>query len=81
MKHPLGEEADVVVRGTALTHAQVMAVRVACSQFYNELMDPDALGKDVTGRAMAKAYKERLGEVLTLMIGNETCPYHGRGSL
>jgi hypothetical protein len=28
----------------------------------------DALGKDVTGRAMAKAYKERLGEVLKLMI-------------
>lgn len=46
-----------------LTAAQAMAVRVAVSSF-----DADC-GDDEHGKAMAKAYTDRLNEVFRMMVG------------
>ncbi len=61
-------EARIVVNGKQLTAGQSMAVRVACGAFMLEMVEPNALGDDHHGRLMAEAYKDRLGEVVSLMV-------------
>lgn len=62
------DEPIILVNGTRLTEAQAMAVRVAASSFYTEIVgDPTALGDDEMGYAIRAAYKARLAEVLRIM--------------
>lgn len=64
-------EADVTINGVELSFGQSMALRVAASSMMMELMDEyAALADDATGRGIAKGYRERLSEVLALMIGD-----------
>jgi hypothetical protein len=61
------QEASITINERVLTNAQAMAVRVAISNFYSDMMEPDALGDDEHGRAMVTAYRERLVEVIRLL--------------
>ena len=70
---PMGSkmtEPDITIEGVRLSFGQAMALRVAATNFMSEMGEPDALGDDEHGRSMAKGYRERLSEVLTLMIGD-----------
>lgn len=62
------DEPDIIINGTPLTSAQAATVRVAISSLYMEMSEPNALGDDEHGQAMAKAYKARLVEVLALIL-------------
>jgi len=65
------DEPQIAINGEPLTTAQAMAVRVACSSYFDEMAsNPDALGEDDHGRRMTALYAERLGEVIGLMLGN-----------
>jgi len=61
-------EADVIINGKPLSFGQAMALRVACTTFHMDMADPEALGDDEHGRAMTAAYRQRLTEVLQLLI-------------
>ena len=65
-------EPQIYLNGFEVTDAQSMAVRVAITSFHQEMGDADALGDDSHGRQMVKAYRERLGEVLKLMLDPPT---------
>lgn len=60
-------EPTITVNGVTLSVGQAMSVRVAIGSYLMEMSDPDALGKDDHGRAMARAYHDRLTEVCRLM--------------
>lgn len=63
------DEAKVTINGRSLTDAQVMALRVACTIYYDEIAsNPDALGTDDKDRRKAALYRDRLGEVLRNFI-------------
>ena len=62
-------EAHMVINGLALVSGQAMTLRVACTAYLMEMEQPDALGEDEQGRAMALGYAERLREVLGFMEG------------
>ena len=61
-------EATIIIGNTMLTEAQAMTVRVAITDFLAEMNDPNALGDDFHGRAMTKAYRERLCEIIPMMV-------------
>lgn len=61
-------EPQITIDGVDLSPAQAMAVRVAISNFYAELEQPGALGNDEHGLLLAKAYRERLVEVLAIIL-------------
>lgn len=61
-------EPSIIINGQKLTPAQAMAVRVAITSYHAEMHQPDALGDDEHGQAMAKAYAARLGEVLMIAL-------------
>lgn len=64
-------EAEITIEGVRLSFGQSMALRVAASNFLTTLShDPEALGSDEHGRHMAKNYRERLSEILKLMVGD-----------
>lgn len=62
-------EAQIIINGHALSDAQSMALRVACTSFHGEMSVDGALGEDKHGRQMAALYRERLGEVLHIILG------------
>lgn len=63
------DEAEVTINGRRLTDAQVMALRTACTIYHDEMAsNPDALGTNDQGRRMAALYRDRLGEVLRIII-------------
>lgn len=64
-------EPTITIDGHTLTEAQASCVRSACATMLAEMTDPDALGPDAVGRAIAAAYREHLGEVLRLMVPPE----------
>jgi hypothetical protein len=66
MASPL--EADIIINGVRLSPAQSMAVRVAITAYHSDMCNPDALGDDEHGRAMTRAYHDRLLEVLRIII-------------
>ena len=59
-------ESEIIVNGKILTEAQVMTVRVALNGFSVDLQD-NGLGDDEHGKAMARAYLARLGEIIGIM--------------
>lgn len=60
-------EPEITINGHRLTQAQAMAVRVAIVNYAMEMADPLALGDDDHGKAMTKAYADRLGEVMRFL--------------
>lgn len=62
------DEADITINGTRLGVGQAMALRVAAAGFFEEMKNPEALGPDEHGRRMVELYRQRLGEVLSLML-------------
>ena len=65
----MAEEAKITINGHEVTGAQAMAIRVACAVYLHEMSNnPDALGNDDHGRQMTELYKQRLGEVMRLIL-------------
>ena len=62
-------EPIITINSVRLTYAQEVAVRVAITSFHAEMAEPDALGDDEHGRAMTKTYRDRLSEVLAVIVG------------
>ena len=62
-------EPVITINGRPLIEAQAMAVRVAILAYHQEMADPLALGDDEHGKRMTEAYRDRLGEVLSIMAG------------
>lgn len=59
------KEAEIVINGVKLTHAQSMSVRAAVSSMLMDLAEPElvrALGM------IGPLYKAKLGEVMTMII-------------
>jgi len=72
VNHPDGgmwTEADITINGIKLTFGQAMSLRVAITDFYSQMEEPDALGGDEHGLKMAQGYHDRLKEVLALISG------------
>jgi hypothetical protein len=61
-------EPDITINGVRLSVGQAMALRVAATSYHVEMSQPNALGDDEVGVGIAKGYRERLSEVLDLMI-------------
>ena len=61
-------EPEITINGTNLTPGQAMAVRVAITSYHSKMADPNALFDDDHGHTMTKLYRQRLGEVLKLII-------------
>ena len=64
-------EPEITINETALNSAQAMAVRVAITSYHIEMQDDDALGDDAHGRLMTKGYRDRLSEVLRIIMVNQ----------
>jgi hypothetical protein len=64
-----GDEPHITINGRELTTGQASAVRVAITSFYDEMSEPDALGDDEHGRFMVEQYRNRLSEVLAVIVG------------
>lgn len=62
-------EPVITINGRPLIEAQAMAVRVAILAYHQEMADPLALGDDEHGKRMTEAYRDRLGEVLSIIAG------------
>ncbi|RXT29334.1 hypothetical protein B5P46_11675 [Rhizobium leguminosarum] len=61
-------EPQIEINGTKLSEGQAMALRVACTSFFQKMSEGDSpLGPDELGRRMAALYRERLREVLWLI--------------
>lgn len=60
-------EAEIHINGLGLTQAQVMAVRVAVTQFHMETGDPERAAEI---GPIAEAYHKRLTEVLRIMLAH-----------
>lgn len=60
-------EPEITINGVKLDSGQAMAVRAAIAGFNHETANPIALGDDVRGRAITKAYYERTKEVLEII--------------
>jgi len=60
-------EPTIIVGNTMLSEGQSMAVRVALNSFLIEMQEPDALGDDEHGKAMAGLYRDRILEILRMM--------------
>jgi hypothetical protein len=62
-------EPIITINGIILNTSQAMAVRVAITNFGEDLAsDPDAFGTDDMGLALVKAYSERVAEVIRIML-------------
>lgn len=61
-------EPKITINGTELSEGQAMSLRVAATAYFQELEDPDSFGTDKHGRAMVRAYRERLAEILKMII-------------
>ena len=61
-------EARITINGRELSEAQSLAVRVACLNFQSAMMEPYALGGDEAGKDMARAYRDRMSEVITIIM-------------
>lgn len=64
-------EPVITINGRTLIEPQAMAVRVAITSYHAELQDPDHLGSDRDGRRLTHAYRDRLAEVLSIILGTE----------
>lgn len=61
-------EPKITINGKELSDGQAMALRVAVTAYYQELEDPDSFGTDKHGRAQVRAYRDRLREILAMVI-------------
>lgn len=59
-------EPKIQIGDHVLSEGQAMAVRVAVSTFHIEVSDDDY--RKELGEKLADAYRDRLGEVLTIII-------------
>lgn len=57
----------ITINGQQLTEAQATTVRVAVSSFMHDMEEPEALGKDETGKSITAGYVDRCREVIGLM--------------
>jgi len=60
-------EPVITINGRPLIESQAMAVCVAILAYHQEMADPLALGDDEHGKRMTGAYRDRLGEVISIM--------------
>src|SRR5258708_2057332 len=61
-------EPAIIINGKTLSTAQAMTVRVALGSFAHDMAEPNALGDDEHGRAMAMAYAKHLRDIFLLMM-------------
>jgi hypothetical protein len=65
------DEPHITINGRELTTGQALAVRVAITSFHAEMSESNALGDDEHGRFMTEHYRDRLSEVLRLVLVGE----------
>lgn len=68
-------EPRITIDGHPLTEEQACAVRVAICSYRWQVSEPDALGSDPTGHAIAAGYAARLAEVDALLVPASTDPW------
>lgn len=61
------KEAEVFINGIRLTNAQSAALRCALESFASDLSD-EGLGDDPMGKAISRAYLERLDEIRRIIL-------------
>ncbi|WP_420408669.1 hypothetical protein [Hoeflea sp.] len=64
----MSTEAKITINGRSLTEAQSLALRVACTFFQAEMSEPGALGDDDTAKRMSCAYRDRMSEIISLIL-------------
>ena len=64
-------EAHITINGRVLNEAQSLAVRVACCHLQAQMTEDGALGGDETGKEIARAYRDRMSEVITMIMMKE----------
>jgi hypothetical protein len=62
---PVIGEPKIQIGDHVLTEAQTMALRVAATTFHMKVSDEEY--RQELGEALADAYRNRLGEILTIM--------------
>ena len=63
------KEADITISGKSLTIGQSMAIRLAVSSEFSQVeRNPTHLGEDERGRLMCEAYRQRLLEVIAMLM-------------
>ena len=60
-------EAEIIVNGVKLNHAQSMTVRVALASFNTDL-EENGLGDDEHGKFMTESYRKNCAEVEQLIF-------------
>lgn len=63
----MNQNPVILINGQQLTEAQATTVRVAVSSFMHDMEEPEALGKDDTGKSITAGYHDRCREVLGFM--------------
>lgn len=66
----LPPEAEIIINGHKLTQGESMAVRVAVTDLWIEMSDPDALGTDDMGRSITQGYHRNSESVLAKILEN-----------
>lgn len=64
MDKPKLEEAEVIINGYTLNYQESMTLRVAMNTFLSEMLDPDALGGDDTGKSISTNYAKHARNIL-----------------
>jgi hypothetical protein len=60
-------EPKITINGQQLTDGQVVTLRVAIESFATDISEK-GLGNDTHGKAMARAYLERISEIRKLIL-------------
>lgn len=63
--------AKITINGVDLAESHEMTLRVALSGLRAQMAEPNALGTDAHGRAMAKGYIKRCDEILQMLASED----------
>ena len=63
-------EPDITIEGVQLSFGQSMALRVAATDFLMQMDDPETAG--ALGKHLTQGYRDRLSEILKLMINDRS---------
>jgi len=56
-------EPEIIINGVKLTMGQAMTVRVALQNYAQDMSQPNALGNDDAGRAIANGYLRYISSI------------------
>jgi len=61
-------EPDITINGVKLTQGQTMTIWAALQSYAQEMSKPNALGRDATGRAIAKGYLRNIDSINDIVL-------------